>query len=158
MDTAHIYDSQPLVLYKATATNNSDQATQLQVSFAYTERKSTSWKSAVSFTSGLKTTIEAGIPSVVDGKVEISAQFTYSTEWGGTTETQTTETGTYTAPVKAGQTMELTVKGTNAKCDVKFSYVQEDLLTTGDTVKVIKDDGIFNGAGYTDVHFETRYF
>lgn len=46
----------------------------------------------------------------------------------------------------------------NAKCDVKFSYVREDLLITGDTVKVIKDDGIFNGAGHTDVHFETRYF
>lgn len=157
MDTAYIYDLQPLVLYKATVTNNSDQHTTLQVSFAYTERKSTSWKSAVSFSTGVKTTFQTGIPFVVEGKVEVSSQLTLSGEWGGTTETQTTVTGTYPAPVNAGQTVEVMVKGTSAKCDVKFSYIQEDLLTTGDTVRVQREDGVFNGVNYTDVQFETHY-
>jgi hypothetical protein len=157
MDTAHIYDLQPLVLSKATVTNNSEQPTTLQVSFAYAEKKSTTWKSAVSFATGIKTTFEAGIPFVVDAKVELSALVTLSGEFGGTTETLTTVTGTYPAPVKAGQTVELMVKGTSAKCDVKYSYVQEDLLSTGDTVKVHRDDGVFNGVNYTDVQFETHY-
>lgn len=157
MDTAHIYDLQPLVLDKATATNTSDQPTTLQVSFSYTEKKSTSWKTGVSFSTGIKTTFQTGIPFVAEGKVEVSAQLTVSGEWGGTTETLKTVTSTYHAPVKAKETVEVTVMGTSAKCDVKFSYVQEDLLTTGETVRVQRDDGVFNGVNYTDVHFETHY-
>jgi len=157
MDNAHIYDFQPGSLFRATATNPSDKSTTLQVAYSYMTKKSTSWKRAVSFKTGVKTTIQAGIPFVVEGKVDISAEVTISTEWGGTEETQTTVTGTYTVQVEARQTVEVTVIGAHAKCDVPFSYIQADLLTTGETVETHEDDGVFSGVNTTDVKFDVRY-
>ncbi|GLJ25213.1 hypothetical protein SUGI_0482380 [Cryptomeria japonica] len=156
MDTARIYDSQPGTLFKATVTNPSDQPAVLQVAYAYMQKKSTSWKRGVSFKTGVKTTFQAGIPFVVGGNVEVSAEFTVSGEWGGTEESQTTVTGTYNAPVKAGETVEVPVRGVHAKCDVQFSYTQVDLITTGETVKTLKKDGVFSGVNTTDIKFEVR--
>lgn len=157
-DNAQIYDGQPLALSRNTVKNNSHQPTTLPVTLTYTDTKSSTWKNEVSLSTGIKTTFEAGIPLVADFQVEISFESTFSREWGETRETQTTLTTTYNAPVDPGQTVEVILKATQAKCNLKFSYVQEDLDTTGRVVESHKSDGVFIGANYTDIQYETRYY
>lgn len=157
-DNAQIVDAKPLALSRNTAKNNSRQPTTLPVTLTYTDTKSSSWKNEVSLSTGIKATFEAGIPSVAGLQLEISVESTFSREWGETQETQTTLTTTYNAPVDPGQTVEVILKATQAKCNVKFSYVQEELDTTGRVLESHKSDGVFIGANYTDIAYETRYY
>lgn len=159
MENARIDHFEPLVLCRQTAKNpSSHQSSTMSVSLSYTERKSNSWKNAVSFSTGIKATFDAGIPAIADLKVEISALTTFVREWGETQETQTTITSTHSVTLDPGQEVEVIMKGTHAKCDVNFSYVQEDSDTTGCVFESSKDDGVFKGASYTDIQYETRYY
>lgn len=150
---------EPLVLCRQTAKNpSSHQSSTMSISLSYIEKKSNTWKNAVSFSTGIKATFDAGIPAIADLKVEISGVTTFVREWGETQETQTTITSTHSVTLDPGQEVEVIMKGTHAKCDVKFSYVQEDRDTTGCVLESSKDDGVFNGVSYTDIQYETRYY
>lgn len=157
MGSARIYDPETLVVCRQTSGNPlPDQTITVCVSLSCTERKSSSWKNTVSVSTGIKAIFDAGIPAIAGLKVEISGVTTFIHEWGTTKETQATITGSQSVTLKPGQKVEVIMKATLAKCDVKFSYDQEDLLTTGYTHKSSKTDGVFIGANYTDIQYETR--
>jgi len=74
------------------ATNNTDVAQSQPMSITYTKTESKGWKVSTSLKIGTKTTLETGIPGIVDGKVEMSAEVTTGFEWNQTT----TETNSVT--------------------------------------------------------------
>ncbi|KAH9319354.1 hypothetical protein KI387_021123 [Taxus chinensis] len=116
-----------------------------------------SWNNSVSFTTGISATITAGVPEVSSTSVTVFEDVTTITEWGATEETEKSVGANYHVTVDPGKTVKVDLQATLAKCDVKFSYEQVDLLTTGDTVVTYKNDGLYKGMNYINITYVANY-
>ncbi|KAH9291188.1 hypothetical protein KI387_043081, partial [Taxus chinensis] len=140
MSTAHIYDLQAMVLASSTAANTTTKPTTLAMDFSYTDKKSQSWSNSVSFTTGIGFEFTGGVPLVESATVKLSTEISASTEWGNTLETETRVGSTYNVLVDPGEQVSIDLMATRGKCTVQFSYTQEDLLTSGQTVSYSRKD------------------
>jgi hypothetical protein len=93
----------------------------------------------------VKTTIKAGVPLIGQAKIQISAEFTGSYSWGETKSHTEHYSNEEDVEVPAHTEVTVRVVATEGTCDIPFSYTQEDLLTTGETVITRMDDGIYRG-------------
>ncbi|GLJ10719.1 hypothetical protein SUGI_0133810 [Cryptomeria japonica] len=156
LNSAHIYDLEPLALAKGTAVNTTSQSATMEIGLEYTERRKKSWSNSNSFQTGVSTIFDAGIPFVGSVAIQVSVEDTFTWEWGGEEEQSTTIPTKYTAVVEPGKTVEVVLQATRGKCDVKFSYVQEDLLSTGEKITTSCEDGVFKGINYFDIRFISK--
>ncbi|KAF5942395.1 hypothetical protein HYC85_020037 [Camellia sinensis] len=76
LNHARIYDQSIITMTTGEATNRTETDDTVDVKPAYTETKSSTWNTSVSLNLGAKTTIKTDIPFIVDGKVEVWAEFT----------------------------------------------------------------------------------
>ncbi|KAH9319350.1 hypothetical protein KI387_021119, partial [Taxus chinensis] len=157
VDSADISQGQALILGTNTATNNTTNPATVELPFTYTDKKSRSWNNSVSFTTGISATFTAGVPEVASTSITISSEITTVTEWGGTEETEKSVGANYHVTVDPGKTVQVDLQATLAKCDVKFSYEQVDLLTTGETVVTPKTDGLYKGMNYINIRYVAKY-
>ncbi|TVU26918.1 hypothetical protein EJB05_29491, partial [Eragrostis curvula] len=116
-----------------------------------TERK---WDSSVSMKFGVKTTLQAGIPEVASAGIEIETEFSSSYDWGQSIQETVEESTDYEVTVPPSTKVKVSVVAKQATCDIPFSYTQEDVLTTGETVKTTFNDGIYRGVNSYDVKIE----
>jgi len=101
------------------------------------------------------TTITAGVPEIAETSVEISSEFSGSYTWGETksqTEQQSNEEEEIEVPAHSKVTVR--VVATEGICEIPFSYIQEDILTTGEKVVTKMHDGIYRGVN--SYGFETQ--
>uniref|UniRef100_M8CHD5 Uncharacterized protein n=1 Tax=Aegilops tauschii TaxID=37682 RepID=M8CHD5_AEGTA len=154
-DEAKIYtknveglDSQ-IVENKTTTTNKTKMA------FTYTHTVASTWSSTVSMKIGIKTNLKAGVPFIVDGKIEVSTEFSGSYTWGKT-ETEQKQISKQ-IDVEVPPMKKVTVKaiGSNGVCDIPFSYKQTDILTNGDEVTQEFTDGMYFGVKTSSITFHT---
>ncbi|KAF7005261.1 hypothetical protein CFC21_020395 [Triticum aestivum] len=155
LDEAKIYtkdveglDSQ-IVENKTTTTNKTKMA------FTYTHTVASTWSSTVSMKIGIKTNLKAGVPFIVDGKIEVSTEFSGSYTWGKT-ETEQKQVSKQ-IDVEVPPMKKVTVKaiGSNGVCDIPFSYKQRDILTNGDEVTQEFTDGMYFGVKTSSITFHT---
>jgi Clostridium epsilon toxin ETX/Bacillus mosquitocidal toxin MTX2 len=74
------------------ARNDTDVQQDATLTMSVTKTKSTSWKTSTTLKIGAKTTFKCGVPSLAEGKVEVSAELTQGFEWNETTSESKTET------------------------------------------------------------------
>ncbi|KAI8561134.1 hypothetical protein RHMOL_Rhmol04G0313800 [Rhododendron molle] len=90
---ARIYGKTVLTMATGEAINYNNEPSSFSIKLSYTKTKSSTWNYSVSLKLGVKTTFETGIPFILDGKVEVSAEVTGTKGWGETeTSTTTVET------------------------------------------------------------------
>lgn len=153
-DEARIYDKTAFVAGKTTATNRGDEEASMEVEVTYEEERSTSFNRSLSLTAGVTTSIEAGVPGILSGKVEVRYEISGTLEWGSTTTTKTSVTskGIVRVPAKSMAVVHYT--GVMASCDVPYSYVQQDKSSTdGKIVYTMLNDGVFTGVNSYDFDF-----
>ncbi|KAK9079018.1 hypothetical protein SSX86_000687 [Deinandra increscens subsp. villosa] len=157
LSESKIYNEEVQEASHSFATNNSpDKETTVTLTYSLTDSKSNNWSNSESLTLGTKVEFKtAAIPIIAKNKVELSADFTYTHDFGSTETVETKREGSYTVVVPPLTTMKLSLMFTKALCDVPYSYTQSDSLYDGTLVSVEKDDGIYNGIMSFDFYFES---
>ncbi|XP_022150378.1 natterin-2-like [Momordica charantia] len=153
---SRIYDQTVLVMATGNGTNRTEVPNTMNLNLSYIETESSTWSSSISIKLGVKTSIETGIPRIVDGKVEVSSEFTGSYQWGKTiTKTQTIGS-TYQITVPPKTTVIVSLLATTGKCDVPYSYSQRDTLINGEIKYYEMDDGVYHGVNSYNFTYETK--
>jgi hypothetical protein len=145
LNDVNISGLKPRDYFIKTIDNSTDRPQKSKIVIEYDVTTETRWDSSVSLKLGVKTTIKAGVPLLAEASVEISAEFSGSYSWGETKS----ETKRYSIEeeVEVPPHTELTLRvvATEGRCDIPFTYTQEDILTTGETIVTNLGDGIYRG-------------
>uniref|UniRef100_A0ACD5YN40 Uncharacterized protein n=1 Tax=Avena sativa TaxID=4498 RepID=A0ACD5YN40_AVESA len=142
---AKIHGQKLNTLITQEAVNRSSTANKETISLKYSLSRETKWDSTASIKFGVTTTVEAGIPGILSGSVQLSTEFTFSHGWGQAV-TRTEEHSTdYEVTVSPNTKVDLRMLATQATCEVPFSYSQEDVLWSGQKVVYKFNDGIYRG-------------
>ena len=158
LSDSRIYNEEIQEVSHAFATNKSekDEST-VTLTYSTSDSRTTHWTNSVSITSGVSVTFTTNIiPCIASGEVQVSTQVGYSYEWGVSKTTEHTRESSYAVVVPPLKTIKVTLMCTKANCDVPFSYTQRDLLTTGERVTTLKDDGIYTGINSYNFYFESE--
>lgn len=168
---ARVFDIEdsPVLLGTVTKTNQSDNDIVAHLTVTYKDARSYSFTNdfSINTTDVVASTIQAGIPSIVD-----AAHFDILPEiiidpfkWEYKTRTGKPKEATYPDVINVPAWTRVTVNywATRAKCSVPFSYTQEDKLISDDDddddiATYNYDDGIFHGANYYSCHFDDPHF
>ncbi|KAF7142883.1 hypothetical protein RHSIM_Rhsim05G0011700 [Rhododendron simsii] len=153
---ARIYNQSIVTMVTKTATNDTQESNTAKLKFLRNENKSSTWNGSVSFKLGVKTEIQTGIPFIVAGKVEVSAEFTGSYQWGETVSTENQVETEYTISVPPRSKVTVSLLATQGSCDVPYSYTQRDTLMNGGQVIHNFDDGVYTGINSFNFFYETK--
>ncbi|XP_039040361.1 natterin-1-like [Hibiscus syriacus] len=155
-NNARVYDQTVLVVAQNSAANFTDQSSTLDVKLAYTDTKTSSWKTDFSLTLGMKTSIEIGVPLIFDGSIEMSAEVRSGVEWGKSFETSTNLEVVNSVIVPPMTKVTVNLVATKGLCDIPFSFMQRDTLYDGRPVLTEVQGGTYFGSNYYNHKFETR--
>ncbi len=127
---------------------------QLTFSHAYTASKT--WSNSVGLKVGVKTSIKTGIPFLVEGKIEISMEASYSYTWGESVTDQKTDT--WMASVTAPPKTRVRVQGvvTESTIDVPYSADLRVRRSDGTTTTINNFSGVFRGVNVSRFTIETE--
>ncbi|XP_051196510.1 uncharacterized protein [Lolium perenne] len=155
LDEAKIYNKK--IMNVVTVTRRNDTSGEIKVTFSFTKKVEmvSTWVTSGSFNIGVKAKFTLGplVLVITGGHVRTSAEATVSlsrpTSQNNTDEAMVTED--YFIPPKT--TAAGTFHAMRASCDVPYSYKQTDVLTTGEEVTTIHNDGIYTVANNYNFHF-----
>ncbi|KAK9741482.1 hypothetical protein RND81_03G109300 [Saponaria officinalis] len=138
--------------------NPTDHEQEESMNLSISITKTTTWNNNISVKAGVETTFETGIPCIAEAGIKVSAEASYSHEFGGNNAETQVVGDTYS--VKVPPMKRVTGRGvaTKGTCDVPFTYTQVDHLPDGSIDRKTLCDGVFTGVNaynfYHDVHYE----
>ncbi|KAM0891613.1 hypothetical protein ACQ4PT_026289 [Festuca glaucescens] len=155
LDEARIYNKK--IINAVTVTRRNYTSGEIKATFSFTKKVEmvSTWVTSGSFKIGVKAKFTLGplMPVITGGHVRTSVEATVSlskpTSQKNTDEAMVTED--YFIPPRT--TAAGTFHAMRASCDVPYSYKQTDVLTTGEEVTTIHDDGIYTVANNYNFHF-----
>ncbi|KAL8458484.1 hypothetical protein ACS0TY_035289 [Phlomoides rotata] len=154
MKDARVFEEAPYLAAVGVADNRSDETSTFSIKVVYEVTESTTFTHSYSLKLGTKTTFKAGVPCIVEGKIEASAEFTGTLAWGSTTAVKKGAEATLSVKVPAKSRAKVNYVGTHGKCSVPFSYTQKDKSSEdGNFVTTHHNDGIFYGINYYSFRF-----
>jgi hypothetical protein len=155
LDDVNISGLKPRDYFIKTIDNTTDTPQKSKIAIEYSVTTETRWDSSVSLKLGVTTTIKAGVPLLAEASVEISYEFSGSYSWGETKSETKTYSSEEEVEVPAHTEVTVRVVATEGTCDIPFTYTQEDILTTGETIVTNLGDGIYRGVN--SYGFKTEY-
>ncbi|KAF5940583.1 hypothetical protein HYC85_021750 [Camellia sinensis] len=157
---ARIYNRSILTFATEDAINRTQEPKTVDVKLSYSESKTRAWNSSISLKLlGVKTTIQSTVPLIiVEGKIELSGEFSGDYQWGQTESLTTDKENLYKFSVPPMTMVRVNLIATKASCDIPFSYEQLDTTTLTDRQQITEtiDDGIYTGSNYFDFKYETE--
>jgi hypothetical protein len=155
LDEARVYNKEPTNAVTITRNNKTSREVKATFSFAKKVEMVSTWETKVSLKRGQKSTFNLGplTPMITGAHVTTSREATVSlskTISEKSTDEVTVIEEYYIPP---GTKVAGTFHAMRASCDVPYSYKQTDVLTTGEEVITIHDDGIYTIANNYDFHF-----
>ncbi|XVF28241.1 hypothetical protein REPUB_Repub15cG0012500 [Reevesia pubescens] len=157
LDDSKIYDEIVLLVTKNSASNYTQQTTALDVKLTYTDTKTSTWNTNFSLKLDMKPTLEFSIiPLVIEGKIELSAEFQSGVKWGETKTTTIVLEDVHQVVVPPMTKVTMNLIAINGKCDVPFTFMQMDALYNGTVVTIEVQGGTYNGSNYYKIDFETK--
>lgn len=160
LEDARMYDVVPVTMVTVKHINHDTDPITKHVTLEYKNSTTTTWDASLSWTVGIKVTIEVdAIPLVEKGSVELSAEFGGSYEWGETKTDEQTLTESDDYVVKGKHKLIVRKLATKGHCDVPYSYTQTYTLYDGSVIgPITKYDGVYKGVNcfdfYTDSYQE----
>jgi len=142
--------STPMNVATATLSNQTGQTQQMSISFSESVASSYTFSTTAGATAGLSTTVEAGLPFVAKGQVEVSATFSFSATMG--VAKTVTKTFTYNANVNVGPGETIQASAIASTYTLSGSYTaffSEVWVHAGAVTKSVT--GTINGVSAYDV-------
>ncbi|KAL8238128.1 hypothetical protein R6Q59_019209 [Mikania micrantha] len=154
---SRVYHEEIQEVSHAFATNESiDKETTITLTYSISDSRTTSWSNSVSMSFGVSVTFEVdSIPLISKNGIQVSTEFGNRYEWGKANTIEQKRESSYAVLVPPLTTMKVSLMCTKAACDVPFSYTQHDLLTNGERVTTVKDDGIYTGINSYNFYFQS---
>ncbi|KAI3955704.1 hypothetical protein MKW98_006064 [Papaver atlanticum] len=151
LNDARLYNEITDSLIDDDSSNKSSDPVTSQLNLKKTVNNTTNWSTSASLTLGVKMSLTFGVPFMESGSLEVSAERTKSSDWGGTVEESLEVGSVKTISVPPMSRIKGTLMATRMSYDIPFSYTQHDVLKNGDKKTTVKNDGVFtgnNGYGY----------
>ncbi|KAK8648077.1 hypothetical protein V6N13_128839 [Hibiscus sabdariffa] len=156
LDNSRVYGETIVVVDRNSASNFADDPSTMDVKLSYKDTKISSWKTDMSLTLGVKTTLSFDVPFIASGSVELSAEMRTGVEWGKVFETTTELEVVQKVVVPPKTKVTVNLIATKGLCDVPFTYMQRDTLYNGSSVITEVQGGTYFGSNYHSMKFETR--
>ncbi|KAK8548381.1 hypothetical protein V6N13_054810 [Hibiscus sabdariffa] len=156
LDYARVYDESVLIVAKSAASNQTQEASTLDVKLSYTTTTESTWNDYYSMSLGMQAGVEFKIPLIMDGSIEISENVQSGANWGETTTSSSVVETTYTVTVPPMTKVTVNMIATKGYCDVPFTYSHTDTLYNGTTVTSDVEGGTYTGSNYYNVNFQTE--
>ncbi|MBV9849873.1 MAG: ETX/MTX2 family pore-forming toxin [Armatimonadetes bacterium] len=141
----------PIALDTVTLTNDTTTTQTVSMSRSFQTASSSSWTFTGGLKIGVKTTIEAGIPFVAKGAVELSAEVSFGIAYGSTYTTTQTFLYVAQAAVQSGQQVTAQVVATQSQLDVDYTGTLQVWYING-TNKIFPLSGTYTGISTYDVN------
>jgi len=139
----------PREIYSSTQYNSSHANQTFSLGGEYSVEETTTFTNAVSFTLGVTVTAEIGIPFVASGEVEVSAETSYSAEWGEETTTTKTETWQASPVVDARSAVRVLITISDSMVEVPYDMEADVKLLSGKWAR-LTFPGTFKGHNSSD--------
>lgn len=134
-----------------TAVNKTDINQSVTLTLSYTESTAKGWKTSTTLKIGTKTTFKCGVPSIVEGKVEASAELTQGFEWNETKTKSETKTISLPVVVQPGKGVIGQVTWSESTITLPFRVKGMGTFASGTKVPV-SVNGVYEGIASHDVH------
>ncbi len=134
-----------------TAINKTDINQSVTLTLSYTETTAKGWKTSTTLKIGTKTTFKCGVPSIVEGKVEASAELTQGFEWNETKTNSETKTISLPVVVQPGKGVIGQVTWSESTITLPFRVKGMGTFASGTKVPV-SVNGVYEGIASHDVH------
>ncbi|XP_066357682.1 uncharacterized protein [Miscanthus floridulus] len=154
VQNAKIYGDKVLSMNSTEVVNHGSKANTANVTLHYSVSKTKTWESSISVKLVVTTTIEAGVPEIVNASVLIQSEYSSSYTWGDSMTNTVEHSMIYEVIVPPKTKVTLRPLVTEATCEVPFSYHQEDVLTDGQKVVYKLDDGIYRGVNSYNFRYD----
>jgi len=116
-----IVPAMPVTLVTEIAENTLSVPQTMSLTVGEVITQTSTWTADVSISVGLKTTMETGIPLLVDGKVEVSLTATVKYSWGETVTKATNFSKIANATLPPNTKARLTLSGTQYTTNIGYS-------------------------------------
>ncbi|XP_028434305.1 natterin-3-like [Perca flavescens] len=111
----------PETMQISVVTNNECRSVKRTTTLSKTTQKETRWDTSFSLTVGAKTTITAGIPLIVEGKIELSAEATFGFTKGTTHTESSTHTDSVEVEIPPNHTCRVSMVGHKYEEDIPYT-------------------------------------
>ncbi|XP_004305001.1 PREDICTED: uncharacterized protein LOC101297173 [Fragaria vesca subsp. vesca] len=151
---ARIYSNEPELVTGQSFNNVTSLPQNMELTFTYTQSKTSTWNATVSTTVGVSTTFRTGVPFIADGEISTSLETTTTYEWGRSYTEEETRTDTIAITAPPMRRVTVSRIETRGSCDVPFSYTQEDTLYNWEKKEYQKHDGLYKGVNSFNIHYQ----
>ncbi|MCL7034235.1 hypothetical protein MKW94_007286 [Papaver nudicaule] len=155
-EDGRIYDETMTTMASGEVVNQTDVDDNIELKLSYTDTQTMAWNFSGSLTLGVKYTMKAGVPLICGSKIKVSASITLGVQYTTTTTTTRLAETVYRVHVPAHTRVKVSLKATQGKCDVPYSYTQCDTFFNGQTETYRKDDGVFTGTNCYHLSYYTE--
>jgi hypothetical protein len=138
------------------------------LTLSYMKTKSTGWKTSTTLKVGTKTTFKCGVPSLAEGKVEVSAELTQGFEWNETNTESKTETVSLKVVVPPGKRIVGRCTWRDSRIAIPYKAVGDAKFLGFKNRVPIHVEGVYEGvlthdvetswSDITDKHPELRFW
>jgi hypothetical protein len=134
-----------LSLKEGVVENNSSGTINQVLQFSHTYTATKSWSNQIGLKLGVKTTIKTGVPFLVEGKIELSFEASYSYTWGESVSDQKTDSWSVTVTVPPHTRVRVLATVMESTIDVPFTADLVVRRSDGSTRTINSFSGVYKG-------------
>lgn len=150
INQAKKFKDPPKTMKTSTATNRGDSPVTKTVSLRQTTKDERRWDISSSITVGVRTTIKAGIPGIVENSIEVSAETTHTFSGGNTWTEEISHEVSLQLTVPPRKSCTVKMVGYRYKMDIPFTAILSRTYENGET-KSVTISGTYDGVQVGDV-------
>ncbi|XP_028434990.1 natterin-3-like, partial [Perca flavescens] len=132
-DGVKVIECPPETMHKSVLTNNECQSVKQTTTLYKTTQREQRWDTSFSFTMGVKSSITAGIPSILSTGVELSAETTLQFTKGTTYTESTTHTVSVEASIPPNHSCRVSMVGYKYAADIPYTARLKRTYKNGET-------------------------
>jgi Clostridium epsilon toxin ETX/Bacillus mosquitocidal toxin MTX2 len=134
-----------LSLKEGIVENGSSSSIDQAMSFSHTYSATKTWSNSVGLKAGVKTTVKTGVPFLVEGKVELSFEASYTYNWGETVTDQKSDAWTVTVKVSPHSRVRVLATVLESTIDVPYTADLTVVRSDGSSKKIANFSGVYRG-------------
>lgn len=157
LDPAPRVNTKPFSAVSVVGHNDLDIAEPVSLTVSYTDTTSSSWTASTSLKLGTKTTVEAGVPSVVKGQVEVSAEVTTSLAWNHADTHSETKTVTLPVTVEPHKSVQAKCTWKTSNFDIPYRALGKVKFDGYPDMLPVHVEGVYKGVVTHDVEAWWKY-
>uniref|UniRef100_A0A3Q2QYW1 Natterin-3 n=1 Tax=Fundulus heteroclitus TaxID=8078 RepID=A0A3Q2QYW1_FUNHE len=154
-DQTKMFKEPPKTLKTSTAVNNALSCVKKRVTLTQTTKDERHWDISSSIRTGLRKSIRTGIPSIVEGNIELSAEMTHTFSGGNSWIEEVSHSVTLELNVPPKHSCQVKLVGYRYKMDIPYSAKLSRTYEDGET-RSVTITGTYHGLQTGEVRAEVE--